>query len=414
MASPLRLGRCLLAPRALARHMARPALSRIPVPRSLGSLPPGHRSFEGERQRRGAAARGGVSARASGAVEGAGYDAAPRKASPPLLDFFATCGPGFEVRPRALSLSAPSPFASRFSKPDNSHLSAPGLALLSGRRAFATPPRLLASAAQPTRHRSHQPASLLPRPLSRHPLTRRPRLLPPDTPLPPGPVRRRRGAPLPPDRRPERGGRVLGCLLPGHPGHRVPRQPLAPQRHPRARPPRVRGPQDRSRADHPSPTRPPPTLSRPPSPHLPLTLSPASFSRPQYTRGRRGGDAVYSFVKTAAPWAEVIPEGSTFSVDSRTRDCTDVSSTQMTSTVTKDAICDALRVRSAFAFCAASPVVHRRRPGSPRDQPSRPAAALAPRRGRTPGGPSPTPRRGSRTSPCSSASTATTRRSTET
>lgn len=103
MASPLRLGRCLLAPRALARHMARPALSRIPVPRSLGSLPPGHRSFEGERQRRGAAARGGVSARASGAVEGAGYDAAPRKASPPLLDFFATCGPGFEVRPRALS-----------------------------------------------------------------------------------------------------------------------------------------------------------------------------------------------------------------------------------------------------------------------------------------------------------------------
>ena len=57
-----------------------------------------------------------------------------------------------------------------------------------------------------------------------------------------------------------------------------------------------------------------------------------------------GGAAIYDFVRDAAPWHEVIPadDGLTFSVESRVRSCTDVTSTRLASTRAKDAICDAL------------------------------------------------------------------------
>lgn len=59
--------------------------------------------------------------------------------------------------------------------------------------------------------------------------------------------------------------------------------------------------------------------------------------------GQRGGDAVYTFVKEAAPWAEVIPPRCTFAVDVRAWDCDDIRNDMMAATRAKDAICDALR-----------------------------------------------------------------------
>lgn len=59
--------------------------------------------------------------------------------------------------------------------------------------------------------------------------------------------------------------------------------------------------------------------------------------------GKRGADAVYEFVKTCAPWAELLPRGGTFSVDARVWSCDDLSSDALAATRAKDAICDALR-----------------------------------------------------------------------
>jgi 23S rRNA G2445 N2-methylase RlmL len=59
--------------------------------------------------------------------------------------------------------------------------------------------------------------------------------------------------------------------------------------------------------------------------------------------GGRGGDAVYDFVRGAAPWGDVLPLGATFSVDARVWDCEDLPSDFLAATRAKDAVCDALR-----------------------------------------------------------------------
>ena len=58
----------------------------------------------------------------------------------------------------------------------------------------------------------------------------------------------------------------------------------------------------------------------------------------------RGGQEVYDFVRSAAPWEELVPREDelTFSVEARVWSCTDVTSTRLAATRAKDAICDAL------------------------------------------------------------------------
>lgn len=52
---------------------------------------------------------------------------------------------------------------------------------------------------------------------------------------------------------------------------------------------------------------------------------------------------VYEFVRRAAPWHEVIPEGRSFSLEVRMWGCTDLNNSAFAWTRAKDAICDALR-----------------------------------------------------------------------
>ncbi|KAG1660377.1 hypothetical protein FOA52_012670 [Chlamydomonas sp. UWO 241] len=59
--------------------------------------------------------------------------------------------------------------------------------------------------------------------------------------------------------------------------------------------------------------------------------------------GYRSGDSLYAATRLAAPWDDVIPPGSNFSIDSRVWSCTDLPSAVLASTRIKDAICDALR-----------------------------------------------------------------------
>ncbi|KAG2497373.1 hypothetical protein HYH03_004531 [Edaphochlamys debaryana] len=63
------------------------------------------------------------------------------------------------------------------------------------------------------------------------------------------------------------------------------------------------------------------------------------------TGGRRGGQALYDMVYDAAPWSELIPSGATFSVEPRLWSCTDITSTALVWSRTKDAVCDAIRDR---------------------------------------------------------------------
>jgi len=59
--------------------------------------------------------------------------------------------------------------------------------------------------------------------------------------------------------------------------------------------------------------------------------------------GKRGGDALYDYVRRAADWPQLLPRGLTFSVDARVWDCEDLPSEALAATRAKDAICDALR-----------------------------------------------------------------------
>ncbi|KXZ42082.1 hypothetical protein GPECTOR_209g410 [Gonium pectorale] len=61
------------------------------------------------------------------------------------------------------------------------------------------------------------------------------------------------------------------------------------------------------------------------------------------TDRRRGGQALYDFVYEAAPWHELVPPGSTFSVAPRLYGCTDLFSTQLVWSRVKDAVCDSIR-----------------------------------------------------------------------
>ena len=59
--------------------------------------------------------------------------------------------------------------------------------------------------------------------------------------------------------------------------------------------------------------------------------------------GKRGGDALYEFIRGAADWAELLPRGATFSVEARVYDCEDLAGDALAATRVKDAVCDALR-----------------------------------------------------------------------
>lgn len=222
-ASTLRLGRSFLASRALSTQARRAPLSRAAA-HSPGSVTATHGP---ERTvKRTAVGRGGVIVRASATDDAnALADGLEAAGSRSVITFFATCGPGLEVR-----TTVQPPQSTRA-------LSAtPGLAQCTC-RALGREPWL------------QQPLAPLaaPRALSVGPPSRR--QLTPTASRPTPALRlaaRGRGrAAFPADRGHGRPGRVRRRVVPRDARHRLQGQPLAPERHPRARPPRGRGPQNR-------------------------------------------------------------------------------------------------------------------------------------------------------------------------
>lgn len=254
--TPSRLARnCLLVTRTLTRRAGRPAATSLTVrafAAASAAVGRGEATFS-------TGARGSVQARAAeSGVETALDDAAESSGSGQLLDFFATCSPGLEVSPASTAwlphsaLLPAAPLAARSEVPYTTRCPWPAAAQHA--RVFLTPNHQSVKHTPPHRFSDARPHP----PPSRYHHT------------PQSVVAAELSSKFISARDVQEGSAGVSFRGSRSTGYRA-------------------------------------NLWLRSAIRVLVRLAAADLHIDPYTQGRRGGDAVYDFVKAAAPWAEVIP-----------------------------------------------------------------------------------------------------------